>query len=76
MTHSDTTVFVPLREMQQQVENLFPNQNSFRWFVRHHRDGLAKNVAMIQVANRLLFDPSAFKEYVIRHGAERVGYEA
>jgi len=76
MPHSDTAVFVPLREMQQQVENLFPNQNSFRWFVRHHRDGLAKNAAMIQVANRLLFDPAAFKEYVIRDGAERVGYAA
>ena len=76
MSHSDTAFFVPLREMQPQVENLFPNQNSFRWFVRHLRDGLAKNAAMIQVANRLLFDPAAFKEYVIRDGAERVGYAA
>ena len=76
MSHSDTTAFIPLRDMQQQVENLFPNQNSFRWFVRHHRDGLAKNAAMIQVANRLLFDPAAFKKYVIRDGAERVGNAA
>ena len=76
MTHSDTASFISLRDMQQQVENLFPNQNSFRWFVRHHRHGLAKSAAMIQVANRLLFDPAAFKESVIRDGAERVGYAA
>lgn len=73
MTHNDTATYVPLREMQQQTANLFPSENAFRWFIRNHRDGLAKNATMIQVANRLLFNPDAFKEYVIQDGAARVG---
>ena len=65
--------FIPLRDMQAEAQSLFPSINSFRWYIRHHRDELAKAGAMILVANRLLFKPDAFIGYVIKDGAARVG---
>jgi len=70
---SQTTAYVPLRDMQDEAKTFFPSEHSFRWFIRNHRENLAKAGAMIQVANRLLFKPEAFVAYVIKDGAERVG---
>lgn len=70
---SQINTYLPLAEMQKESAVFFPTQNSFRWFIRHHRDALADAGAMICVAKRLLFNPESFIAYVIQDGQKRAG---
>lgn len=68
---SQINTYLALPEMQKESAVFFPTQNSFRWFIRHHRDALANAGAMICVAKRLLFKPDTFIAYVISDGQKR-----
>lgn len=72
MSTINVDAFVPLREMQKQLQNLFPNDNSFRWFIRNNQPGLAANGAMISIAGRLMFHPEIFRDYVLAEGRRRI----
>lgn len=48
--------------------NAFPTKDSLSWFVRRHRDALAKEAAVIFVTGRILYHPSRFEQVVLDIG--------
>lgn len=61
----------PLTEYQAQRASVFPSMSSLNWFVRQHRDQLAKCNAVGAPTGRLLVDPERFDRYVARQTSGR-----
>lgn len=70
---ADITAFTQPREVHSELTNLFPSQNSFKWFLRRNQRELASEGAAIIVAERLLLHRERFLAYVLRTGLERAG---
>jgi hypothetical protein len=54
--------FVDLRDLLPQVLHTFPTLDSVRWFVRIHREPLARAGAVIAITGRLRFHPDRFQQ--------------
>lgn len=72
----DIADFAHPREVHAALTNLFPSENSFKWFLRRNRRELATEGAAIIVGERLLLHPGRFREYVLRTGLARAGASA
>lgn len=60
--------YVDMRTLHPNVQNKYPSLDSLRWFVRNHRDELARAGALINVTGRLHFHPWLFQQAVIEIG--------
>lgn len=52
---------------------LFRNEESFKWFLRQHRDALVEAGALLMPNGRRLVDPVAFDRVTLAIGTERAG---
>jgi len=61
--------FVDLPDLLPQVSHTFPSVESIRWFVRTHRERLARAGAMIAITGRLRFHPARFQQVAVEIGS-------
>lgn len=71
--HPNISEFAHPRDVRLELTNLFPSENSFKWFLRRNRSDLASVGAAIIVGERLLLHPARFRAFVLRMGLERAG---
>ena len=64
--------FVDLPDLLPQVLHTFPSVDSVRWFVRVHRDELARLGAVIGITGRLRFHPERFQQAAAEIGRRNV----
>jgi len=64
--------FVDMRTLLPIVQQTFPTESSFRWFVRAHRDELADRGALINITGRLRFHPDQFNRAAVEIGRTSV----
>jgi len=60
--------FVDLPDLLPQVSHTFPSVESIRWFVRIHRERLARAGAVIAITGRLRFHPDRFQQVAVEIG--------
>lgn len=65
--------FVDLLDLLPQVNHTFPSIDSIRWFVRIHREELARSGAVIAITGRLRFHPERFQQVAAEIGRQAVG---
>jgi hypothetical protein len=66
---SETTELARPIDYQAARANVFPSEESLRWFVRQHRDELIAAGAIVAPAGRKLISPQAFDKAVLSIGA-------
>lgn len=65
--------FVDLPDLLPQVSHTFLTVDSVRWFVRVHRDQLARSGAVIAITGRLRFHPERFQRVAAEIGRDAAG---
>jgi len=60
--------YVDMRAIQPDLKHSYPTLDSFRWFVRNHREELARAGALINITGRLRFHPELFQQAAIEIG--------
>ncbi|MEJ8821446.1 hypothetical protein WKW80_05260 [Variovorax humicola] len=58
-----------LDDYQQCTSHIFPGCQSIRWYVRQHRDALARSGALLTIAGRLWVHAPKFDRCVLEIGA-------
>lgn len=64
MTTQVDSALVSLPEYREQNQRLFPSEGSLQWYVRQHKQGLAKAGAILLHAGRWYVRADRFNEYV------------
>lgn len=64
--------YVDLNDLLPQVQHTFPTIDSVRWFVRVHREQLARAGAVIAITGRLRFHPERFQQLAVEIGRQAV----
>lgn len=65
--------FVDLNSLLPLVQHTFPTKDSIRWFVRLHKESLAKAGALISITGRLRFHPDLFQRVAVEIGRAAAG---
>ncbi len=61
--------FVPWRDLQKTLPELFPTVHSLQWFIRRHQAELARGYGIVHITGRLFGHPERFPELVIEIGS-------
>ncbi|PWB40134.1 MAG: hypothetical protein C3F19_11605 [Rhodocyclales bacterium] len=64
--------YVDLPDLLPQVQHTFPSVDSIRWYVRIHREELARVGAVIAITGRLRFHPARFQRAAVEIGSRNV----
>lgn len=64
---------VSIRELQNQLANLFPSRGSLEWELRQNRRDYVDQGALFIIAGRLLTHPETFKCVALSIGARKAG---
>lgn len=60
--------YVDMETLLPDVRSTFPSKDSLKWFVRQHRETLAKAGALICITGRLRFHPALFQRAAVEIG--------
>jgi len=64
---------ITMRELQQQLANIFPSAGSLEWEVRRNRSEYVRAGAIFEIAGRLMAHPPTFQRVALEIGARKVG---
>lgn len=68
-THSPLSGLIQPEAYQQRTAHIFPSVESLHWYIRQHRDELARSRALIAISRRRWIDPSRFDAAVLEIAA-------
>jgi hypothetical protein len=65
---TEVTQLVPLPEIREARQHIFPSAGSLDWFVRRNRNGLIEAGAILLLTGRWFADPAKFDAFMLRAG--------